>query len=79
MTGARWLTLVVVSAGTAMLLLDVTVVNVALPAIQDDLDASFAELQWVTVNAMKSAFLRFDERLRIINEVIKPAYARFSP
>jgi EmrB/QacA subfamily drug resistance transporter len=30
-----------------MLLLDVTVVNVALPAIRSDLDASFAELQWV--------------------------------
>ena len=30
-----------------MLLLDVTVVNVALPAIQDDLGASFGELQWV--------------------------------
>jgi adenosine deaminase len=33
------------------------------------------DLQWFTVNAMKSAFLRFDERLRIINEVIKPGYA----
>jgi adenosine deaminase len=33
------------------------------------------DLQWVTVNAMKSAFLRFDQRLAIINEVIKPAYA----
>jgi EmrB/QacA subfamily drug resistance transporter len=44
---ARWLTLAVVSAATAMLLLDVTVVNVALPAIQADLDASFGELQWV--------------------------------
>ena len=43
----QWLTLTVVSAGTAMLLLDVTVVNVALPAIRADLDASFAELQWV--------------------------------
>jgi EmrB/QacA subfamily drug resistance transporter len=43
----RRLTLAVVSAGTAMLLLDVTVVNVALPVIRDDLDASFAELQWV--------------------------------
>jgi EmrB/QacA subfamily drug resistance transporter len=43
----RWLTLAVVSAATAMLLLDVTVVNVALPAIRADLDASFAELQWV--------------------------------
>ena len=40
-------TLVVVSAATALLLLDVTVVNVALPAIQRDLDASFAQLQWV--------------------------------
>jgi EmrB/QacA subfamily drug resistance transporter len=30
-----------------MLLLDVTVVNVALPAIESDLDASFSELQWV--------------------------------
>ena len=33
------------------------------------------DLQWFTVNAMKSAFLRFDERLRIINDVIKPGYA----
>lgn len=32
------------------------------------------DLQWFTVNAMKSAFLRFDERLRIINEVVKPGY-----
>ncbi len=47
MTRSRWLTLTVVSAATAMLLLDVTVVNVALPAIRADLDASFAELQWV--------------------------------
>ncbi len=34
------------------------------------------ELQWFTINAMKSAFIPFDERLVIINEVIKPAYAR---
>ncbi|MGV9766137.1 adenosine deaminase [Micromonospora tulbaghiae] len=33
------------------------------------------ELQWFTINAMKSAFIPFDERLRIIDEVIKPAYA----
>ncbi|MFL6023855.1 MAG: adenosine deaminase [Marmoricola sp.] len=33
------------------------------------------DLQWVTVNAMKSAFLGFEQRLRIINEVIKPGYA----
>ncbi len=47
MTRERWITLLVVSAATAMLLLDVTVVNVALPAIRSDLDASFAEMQWV--------------------------------
>jgi len=46
-TRERWITLLVVSAATAMLLLDVTVVNVALPAIRADLDASFAEMQWV--------------------------------
>jgi len=36
----------------------------------------WADLQWLTVNAMKSAFIPFDERLKIINEVIKPAYAK---
>jgi EmrB/QacA subfamily drug resistance transporter len=46
-TRERWITLLVVSAATAMLLLDVTVVNVALPAIRGDLGASFGEMQWV--------------------------------
>src|ERR671920_2444987 len=36
----------------------------------------WAELQWFTINALKSAFIPFDERLAIINEVIKPAYAK---
>jgi adenosine deaminase len=34
-----------------------------------------ADLQWVTVNAMKSAFVHFEQRLQLINEVIKPGYA----
>lgn len=34
------------------------------------------ELQWFTINAMKSAFIPFDERLKIIDEVIKPAYGK---
>jgi adenosine deaminase len=38
----------------------------------------WAELQWFTINAMKSAFIPFDERLAIINEVIKPAYAKLA-
>lgn len=33
------------------------------------------ELRWLTVNAMKSAFIPFDERLALIDDVIKPAYA----
>jgi adenosine deaminase len=35
----------------------------------------WADLRWFTVNAMKSAFLGFDERLALINDVIKPRYA----
>jgi adenosine deaminase len=34
-----------------------------------------ADLRWVTINAMKSAFIPFDERLALINDVIKPGYA----
>src|SRR6266487_3095534 len=37
----------------------------------------WSELQWFTVNAMKSAFIPFDERLVLINEVIKPAYGKY--
>jgi adenosine deaminase len=33
------------------------------------------DLRWATINAMKSAFIPFDERLALIDEVIKPAYA----
>ena len=38
----------------------------------------WAELQWFTINAMKSAFIPFDERLEIISEIIKPGYAKLS-
>lgn len=47
MTRTRWITLAVVAVATAMLLLDVTIVYVALPAIQQDLGAGFGEMQWV--------------------------------
>jgi EmrB/QacA subfamily drug resistance transporter len=43
----RWWTLIAVSVATFMLLLDITVVNVALPSIREDLGASFTDLQWV--------------------------------
>ncbi|MFF2301456.1 adenosine deaminase [Streptomyces sp. NPDC058128] len=38
-------------------------------------DYTLDDMQWFTVNAMKSAFIPFDERLAMINEVIKPGYA----
>jgi len=38
-------------------------------------DYTLTDLRWFTINAMKSAFLPFDERLAIINDVIKPGYA----
>jgi EmrB/QacA subfamily drug resistance transporter len=43
----KWWTLAAVCLGTFMLLLDITIVNVALPAIQQDLHSSFSDLQWV--------------------------------
>ena len=46
-TTTKWWTLGVVSVATFMLLLDITVVNTALPAIEEDLGASFTDLQWV--------------------------------
>jgi MFS family permease len=44
---ARGWTLAVVSAAAFMLMLDITVVNVALPDIRQSLGASFSDLQWV--------------------------------
>jgi adenosine deaminase len=38
-------------------------------------DYDWHDLQWFTINAMKSAFIPFDERLDLINNVIKPGYA----
>jgi EmrB/QacA subfamily drug resistance transporter len=43
----KWWTLGAVCVATFMLLLDITVVNTALPAIQKDLGGSFSDLQWV--------------------------------
>src|SRR5579885_1728801 len=43
----KWWTLIVVCVATFMLLLDITIVNVALPDIARDLKASFTDIQWV--------------------------------
>ena len=51
----RWLALYVLCVGMLMIVLDATIVNVALPSIQDDLGFSQADLAWV-VNAYLIAF-----------------------
>ncbi|MCW2549476.1 MAG: transporter [Mycobacterium sp.] len=43
----KWWTLIAVCVATFMLLLDITVVNVALPDIQQSLHSSFSDIQWV--------------------------------
>jgi EmrB/QacA subfamily drug resistance transporter len=54
-TRRRWLALVVLCAGMLMIILDGTIVNVALPSIQDDLGFSQSNLAWV-VNGYLIAF-----------------------
>ena len=46
-SASRWWTLLAVCGATFMLLVDVTIVQVALPTIQRHLQANFADLQWV--------------------------------
>src|SRR5919204_4949560 len=46
-TRERWIALYVLCVGMLMIVLDVTVVNVALPSIQDDLGFSTSSLAWV--------------------------------
>jgi adenosine deaminase len=43
--------------------------------LADAFDYNLSDLQWFTVNAMKSAFWPFDDRLRLIEQIIKPRYA----
>ncbi|WP_214406775.1 adenosine deaminase [Pseudonocardia lacus] len=56
------------------LMSDVSVTG-ELTALAQTFGYDWDRLQWFTVNAMKSAFIGFDERLALINDVIKPGYA----
>ena len=44
-------------------------------ALVDAFGWDLGDLRWVTVNAMKSGFVHFEQRLQLINDVIKPGYA----
>src|SRR6187397_2440895 len=50
-----WVVLVLICVARFMVILDATIVNVALPSIQQDLDLSAANLQWI-VNAYALVF-----------------------
>ena len=45
----------------------------------NDAGWTLEDLRWVTINAMKSAFIPFDERLAIIEGVVKPGFAALIP
>jgi adenosine deaminase len=45
-------------------------------ALDEAFGIGLGEMEWLTINAMKSAFAPFDERLQIIQEIVKPGYAR---
>ncbi|MET3962925.1 adenosine deaminase [Marmoricola sp. OAE513] len=64
-----------VTVNTDNRLMSGTSMTTEMAALVDAFDWGLDDLQWVTVNAMKSAFLGFEQRLKIINEVIKPGYA----
>jgi adenosine deaminase len=54
-------------------------VSSEMAALVDAFGYGWADLRWLTINAMKSAFIPFDQRLRIIDDVIKPGYAPLVP
>jgi adenosine deaminase len=64
-----------VTVNTDNRLMSGTSMSLEMEKLVDAFGYGWDDLQWLTVNAMKSAFLPFDERLRIINGVIKPGYA----
>jgi adenosine deaminase len=64
-----------VTVNTDNRLMSGTSMSQELEKLVDAFGYTVADLRWFAVNAMKSAFLPFDERLDLINGVIKPAYA----
>jgi adenosine deaminase len=65
-----------VTVNTDNRLMSGTSVSQEMALLVEAFSYGWAELQWFTINAMKSAFIPFDERLAIINDTIKPAYAK---
>src|SRR5215218_136257 len=64
-----------VTVNTDNRLMSQTSMTDEMSALVDAFGYTLEDLRWFTINAMKSAFLPFDERLAIIDDVIKPGYA----
>jgi adenosine deaminase len=65
-----------VTLNTDNRLMSDTSMSSEMSALVEAFDYTLRDLEWLTVNGMKSSFLPFDERLEIINHIIKPGYAR---
>jgi adenosine deaminase len=64
-----------VTVNTDNRLMGATTLSRELSLLVESFGYGWTDLRWLTINAMKSAFLPFDERLAIIEDVLKPAYA----
>jgi len=64
-----------VTVNTDNRLMSGTSMNLEFERLADAFGYGLHDLQWFTINALKSAFIPFDERLSLINEVVKPRYA----
>jgi adenosine deaminase len=64
-----------VTVNTDNRLMSATSMTKEMEQLRDAFGWGLDDFQWVTINAMKSAFAPFPERLRLIDEVIKPGYA----
>jgi adenosine deaminase len=65
-----------VTLNTDNRLMSDTSMSSEMTSLVEAFDYSLRDLEWLTVNGMKSSFLPFDQRLDIINHIIKPGYAR---
>jgi adenosine deaminase len=64
-----------VTVNTDNRLMSATSMSREMTLLAEAFNYQWYDLQWFTINAMKSAFIGFDERLAIINTIIKPSYA----
>ncbi len=64
-----------VTVNTDNRLMSATSMSREMGLLVDEAGWTMADLRWVTINALKSAFIPFDERLALIEDVVKPGYA----